>query len=63
MDLVSHSRNWADGEFLQSLNLTDIHTGWVESRAVLGKGQRVVGAAVAEMRHALPLHAPRHRLR
>ena len=31
VDLVSHSRNWADGEFLQSLNLTDIHTGWVES--------------------------------
>ena len=54
VDLVSHSGNWADGEFLQSLNLTDIHTGWVESRTVLGKGQRVVGAAVAEMRHALP---------
>lgn len=44
MDLVSHSGNWADGEFLQSLNLTDLHTGWVESHAVLGKGQRVVGA-------------------
>jgi hypothetical protein len=33
VDLVSHSGTWADGEFLQSLNLTDIHTSWVESRA------------------------------
>jgi hypothetical protein len=54
VDLVSHSGNWADGEFLQSLNLTDIHTGWVESRAVLGKTQRAVRAAVVELRAALP---------
>ena len=54
VDLVSHSGNWADGEFLQSLNLTDIHTGWVESRAVLGKAQRAIRAAVAELRAALP---------
>ncbi len=54
VDLVSHSGNWADGEFLQSLNLTDIYTGWVESRAVLGKTQRAVRAAVAELHAALP---------
>ena len=54
VDLVSHSGNWADGEFLQSLNLTDIHTGWVESRAVLGKTQRAVRAALVELRAALP---------
>ena len=54
VDLVSHSGNWGDGEFLQSLNLTDIHTGWVESRAVLGKTQRAVRAAVAELHAALP---------
>ena len=54
VDLVSHSGNSADGEFGQSLNLTDIHTGWVETRAVMGKGQRAVGQAVEEMRHALP---------
>jgi hypothetical protein len=53
-DLVSHSGNWADGEFLQSLNLTDIHTGWVESRAIFGKSQRFVRAAFAELRTALP---------
>jgi hypothetical protein len=54
VDLVSHSGNWADGEFLQSLNLTDIHTGWVEARAILGKTQRAVRAAVAELHATLP---------
>jgi len=54
VDLVSHSGNSADGEFLQSLNLTDIRTGWVETRAVMGKSQVVVTAAVEELRAALP---------
>ncbi len=54
VDLVSHSGQWGEGEFLQSLNLTDIHTGWVESRAVRGKSQHAVRAAVAELRAALP---------
>src|SRR5579883_2388257 len=35
MDLVSHSGNSADGEFLQTLNLTDIHTGWSETYAIM----------------------------
>jgi hypothetical protein len=54
VDLVSHSGNSADGDFLQSLNLTDIHTGWVESRAIFGKTQRTVRAAVADLQTVLP---------
>ncbi len=54
VDLVSHSGNSADGEFLQSLNLTDIHTTWVETRAVLGKGQLGVRTALEEMQPVLP---------
>jgi len=54
VNLVSHSGNSADGEFIQSLNLTDIHTTWMETRAVLGKGQRGVRPALEEMRTALP---------
>jgi hypothetical protein len=54
VDLVSHSGNWADGDFLQSLNLTDIHTGWVESRAIRGKTQRAVRAALEALRAVLP---------
>src|SRR5206468_5594130 len=54
IDLVSHSGNAADGEFVHSLNVTDIHTTWVETRAVLGKHQRGIQQALAELQHALP---------
>jgi hypothetical protein len=54
IDLVSHSGNAAEGEFIHSLNLTDIHTTWVETRAVMGKGQARVQQALDEMRGALP---------
>ena len=54
IDLVSHSGNAAEGEFIHSLNLTDIHTTWVETRAVMGKGQARVQQALEEMRGALP---------
>jgi hypothetical protein len=39
IDLVSHSGNSAAGEFIHSLNVTDIHCTWVESRAVMGKAR------------------------
>ena len=54
VDLVSHSGNAAAGEFLHSLNLTDIHTTWVETRAVLGKAQSRVREALEHLRAALP---------
>ena len=54
IDLVSHSGDCADGEFLHSLNVTDIHTTWVETRAVMGKGERRVQEALETMRVALP---------
>lgn len=54
IDLVSHSGDSAEGEFIFSLNLTDIFSGWVETRAIMGKGQRGVIAALDELRAALP---------
>jgi len=54
IDLVAHSGDCADGEFAHSLNLTDIHTTWVETRAVLGRGQHAVRQALEELRQALP---------
>ena len=54
IDLVSHSGDCADGEFLHSLNVTDIHTTWVETRAVMGKGERRVQEALETIRVALP---------
>src|SRR2546426_11076184 len=54
IDLVSHSGNCASGDYCYSLNLTDIHTGWTETRAVLGKGQEGVRQALEGIRQALP---------
>jgi hypothetical protein len=54
IDLVSHSGPCASGEFGHSLNLTDIQTGWVETRAVLGKSEVRVTGALDEIRRALP---------
>lgn len=54
VDLVSHSGNRATGEFAYSLNLTDLHTTWTETRAVLGKGEAGVLAAFDELAASLP---------
>lgn len=54
VDTVSHSGNSADGLFAHTVNQTDIHTTWVESRAVLGKGEHGVVTALDEMAEALP---------
>jgi hypothetical protein len=54
IDLVAHCGSLGDGEFVHSLNLTDIHTTWVETAAVLGKSQVAVQRALAELREALP---------
>jgi hypothetical protein len=54
IDLVSHSGSNASGEFIYSLNLTDIHTTWVETVAVMGKGQTGVLEAIKDIQHCLP---------
>jgi hypothetical protein len=54
VDLVSHSGESAEGEFCHSLTLTDIHSTWTESRAVLGKGEIGVVSSIDEMRQGLP---------
>ena len=54
IDLVSHSGDCAEGEFAHSFNLTDIHTTWTETYAVLGKGQTGIVASLEAMRQALP---------
>jgi hypothetical protein len=54
VDLVAHSGDRADGDFLHSLNVTDIHTTWVETRAVMGKSQLHVQAALEHLRQQLP---------
>jgi len=54
IDLVSHSGACADGEFAHSMNFTDIHSTWVETRAVLSKAQTGVIGALDHIRENLP---------
>lgn len=54
VDLVAHCGDSGEGTFAHSLNLTDIHTTWGETRAILGKSQAEVRKAVDEIRQALP---------
>jgi len=54
LDLVAHCGDRADGEFAHSLNVTDIHTTWVETRAVLGRGERRVQEALTDVQRTLP---------
>jgi hypothetical protein len=54
IDLVSHSGDRADGEFIYSLTFTDIHSTWTETRAVLGKSRAFVLEALEDIRKKLP---------
>ena len=54
IDLVSHSGDCAEGESAHSFNVTDIHTTWTETRAVMGKGQTGIVAALEDMRQRMP---------
>src|SRR5258708_33606969 len=54
VDLVSHSGNSASGEFAHTLNVTDIHSTWTESRAVLGRGEEAVQRALNAIATRLP---------
>jgi len=54
LDTVSHSGENASGTFGYSLNLTDIGSTWVETRAVLGKGEVGILEAFREIGEVLP---------
>lgn len=54
VDTVSHSGNNAEGRFAYTVNQTDILTTWVESRAVLGKGEDTMVNSLNEMAQAMP---------
>ena len=54
LDLVSHSGECAEGEFIHTLNLTDIASTWDESRAVMGKGEAGILQALKEISEDLP---------
>ncbi len=54
VDLVSHSGPTAAGEFLHTLNLTDLASTWTEAQVVMGKGQFGVHQAIEQLAENLP---------
>lgn len=54
IDLVDHDGGDPSGEFAQTLNMTDIVTGWTESQAVKNKAQVWVFEALTDIRTRLP---------
>ena len=53
-DTVSHSGPSATGEWIRSLNMTDIYSGWVETMAVMGGSEHFATRAIDEIRMDLP---------
>ena len=51
---MAHCGNSNDGVFLNTLTATDIHTGWTERVAVMGKGQAAVADGILDVKNALP---------
>lgn len=54
MDTVAHNGGSPDGEFIYSLDMVEISTGWSEQIAVLGKGKIGVVNAINKIKQELP---------
>jgi hypothetical protein len=54
LDLVAHCGATTAGEYVCTLTLVDIATGWTECAAIANKGQRAVLAALGRLRARLP---------
>ena len=54
IDLVAHDGGDPNGEFAQTLDMTDVETAWTETVAVRNKAQRWVFAALREKLSAFP---------
>ena len=53
-DTVAHCGSSVSGQFVYTLNVVDIATGWTEQRALWGKGKKGVFDALKNIRKALP---------
>lgn len=53
-DTVAHCGTSLDGNFVWSLTLTDVFSGWTENRAVWNKGYEGVKHAIANIEQDLP---------
>jgi hypothetical protein len=53
-DTVAHGGNSTQGDFIWSLTMTDIHTGWTENRPVWNKGAEGIVNQIKDIERALP---------
>ncbi|MFZ2446499.1 MAG: ISNCY family transposase [Syntrophobacteraceae bacterium] len=53
IDLVAHT-DTTRGEYINTLNMTDIATGWTVSTAFMGKSERFCVTAINEVKSSLP---------
>ena len=54
IDLVAHCGLSTEGQYLNTLTVTDIATGWTECLAIRQKSQQLVSEAILELRKRLP---------
>src|SRR3989337_2922424 len=54
IDLVGHDGGNIGGDYIQTLDVTDVCTGWTETQAVRNKAQVWVFAALKQIRECLP---------
>jgi integrase-like protein len=54
IDLVAHDGGLAAGEYLYTLDMTDVYSGWTEVQAIQNKAQVWVFAALKELRAQMP---------
>jgi len=54
IDLVAHCGASVAGEYLNTLDVTDIFTGWTETMAVINKAQKHVFEALTRIRELIP---------
>ena len=54
VDLVAHCGEATQGEYLNSLDMIDVKTRWVELYGLLNRSQATVSAAIVTCRHRLP---------
>ena len=55
IDLVAHCGPTTEGFYLNTLDVTDVASGWTECVGVWGKSQRAVFAALETVRQRLPM--------
>jgi len=54
IDLVAHCKDTTRGEYINTLNMTDVATGWCALAAFMGRSERFCTEAIDHVRPSLP---------